>query len=244
VYFIGCGYNFALPDAGEASFRVLQERGHRIRVLDNVCCGLPAYTHGDPEAARSLARRNVSLLEDPRVEALVTDCGSCYSFLRSYPELLEGDSDLRERAERVVRKIREFSAFVLASDGPPLRPLSGRVTYHDPCHLSRYERVTEEPRALLRRIPGVEFVELPEADWCCGGAGSYGVEHPEMSKRVLDRKMDALQQTGADTLATSCPACLIQLGYGVRRRGLPVEVVHVSQVVARSIVGLKETREE
>ena len=235
AYFIGCGYNFALPDAGEASFRVLQETGHRIRVLDNVCCGLPAYTHGDPEAARALARRNVRLLEDSSIEALVTDCGSCYSFLRSYPELLEEDPDWRKRAERVAQKVREFSSFVLASDVRSPRPLSGRITYHDPCHLSRYERVTEEPRALLRSIPGLEFVELPEADWCCGGAGSYGVEHPETSKRVLDRKMDALQRTGAQTLVTSCPACLIQLGYGVRDRGLPVEVVHISQVMARCL---------
>ena len=234
LYFIGCGYSFALPDAGEASFRVLQATGRSIRIQENVCCGLPAYTHGDVEAARSLARRNLRLLEDPKIEAVVTDCGSCYSFLRSYPELFEGDPDLQEGATRFAGKVREFSEFMLSTDLPSLRPLSGRITYHDPCHLSRHERVTEEPRELLRRIPGVEFVELPEADWCCGGAGSYGVEHPETSKRILDRKMEALQRTGAEILVTSCPACMIQLGYGVRSRGMPVEVLHVSQVVERS----------
>ena len=106
------------------------------------------------------------------------------------------------------------------------------VTYHDPCHMSRYQTIKEQPRQLLENTPGVTFVELPEADWCCGGAGTYNIMHYDQSMAVLDRKMKNLESTGASILATSCPACIVQLAYGVRRHKLPVRVLHVSQILA------------
>jgi glycolate oxidase iron-sulfur subunit len=106
------------------------------------------------------------------------------------------------------------------------------VTYHDPCHLSnRFAKVTAQPRALLKSVPGVTYKELPEADWCCGASGSYTFLHHKEATGVLDRKMDKVATTGASILATECPACMMHLGYGARRRGLPIEVRHVSQVL-------------
>ncbi len=106
------------------------------------------------------------------------------------------------------------------------------VTYHDPCHASRGQGIIEEPREILRAIPGIEYRELPEADWCCGGAGSYALTHFDLSRQVLDRKIDHVQSTGANLLVTSCPACIIHLSDGIRRRGLPVHVCHISKLLA------------
>ncbi len=106
-----------------------------------------------------------------------------------------------------------------------------RVTFHDPCHAARGQGLVKPPRELLRRLPGVEFVELPEADWCCGGAGSYALSHYDLAMQVLDRKMANLKKTAADVLVTTCPACIIQLSYGVRRHGLRVEVKHLTEVL-------------
>ena len=106
------------------------------------------------------------------------------------------------------------------------------ATYHDPCHASRGQGLIEEPRERLRAVAGLEFRELPEADWCCGGAGSYALSHYDLSQKVLDRKMDRVEQTGANLLVTSCPACIIQLRYGVRKRRLPVRVCHIVEVVS------------
>ena len=105
------------------------------------------------------------------------------------------------------------------------------VTYHDPCHASRGQNLVAQPRQILESLPGVEYREMPEADWCCGGAGSYALSHFETAMKVLDRKMDNVEKTGANVLATSCPACIIQLAYGVRRRNLPVRVCHLSELI-------------
>jgi glycolate oxidase iron-sulfur subunit len=147
------------------------------------------------------------------------------------------DPGLREKARRLTQKVKTFSEFMQAHlpESAPAKSLSGKVTYHDPCHLSRYQKVTKEPRALLKRIPGLTYVELPEADRCCGGAGSYSLSHFEQSMKVLDRKMELVKKAGADILATECPGCIIQLGYGVRRAGLGTRVVHLSELMREMI---------
>ena len=108
------------------------------------------------------------------------------------------------------------------------------ATYHDPCHASRGQGLTAEPRQILQSLPGVEYRELPEADWCCGGAGSYALSHYERSRQILDRKIDNVEKTGANLLVTSCPACIIHLSYGVRLRDLPLRVCHLSEVVSEA----------
>jgi glycolate oxidase iron-sulfur subunit len=140
---------------------------------------------------------------------------------------------LKERAERLGKKVKGFSEFVLNQlpETIPAGALSGKVTYHDPCHMSRYQNVVKQPRALLKKISGLTYVEMPEADRCCGAAGSYNIMHYEQSMKVLDRKMDNLKKTEAQILATECPGCLIQLSYGVKRAGLGVRVAHISQLL-------------
>jgi glycolate oxidase iron-sulfur subunit len=233
-YFVSCGLSFQFPEVVDATLRVLGRAGCSVTILDNTCCGRPAQAYGDLEAARDIARRNVDRLAvSEGLDAVVSDCGSCSTHLKDYARLLADDPDYAPRAAAFSAKVRSFSEFV-ATKG--LEPGPGKVeatvTYHDPCHLSnRFAKVTAQPRALLKSVPGVTFKELPESDWCCGASGSYTFLHHTEATGVLDRKMDKVATTGANILATECPACMMHLAYGVRRRGLPIEVRHVSQVL-------------
>jgi len=122
---------------------------------------------------------------------------------------------------------------LVSAKTPPAAPKAGfSVTYHDPCHAVRGQGLSKEPREILKNIPGVEYRELPEADWCCGGAGSYALAHYDLSRQVLDRKMENVKKTGADLLVTSCPACIIHLSFGVRKHGLKTRVCHISEIIA------------
>jgi glycolate oxidase iron-sulfur subunit len=233
AYFVGCGFNYMLPHVSESTVEVLVGQGARVRIADNCCCGLPAYGYGDMEAARNMARKNIEALEKLKAEVIVTECGSCSSFLKEYPELFEDDQVMKSRAEAISKKVRAFSEFMVTLVGAlSAGSLSGKkVTYHDPCHMSRYQGVVKEPRELIRKISGLTYAEMPEADRCCGAAGSYNIMHYEQSMKVLEKKMENLKKTGADILTTECPGCIIQLSYGVRQAGLPTRVLHISELI-------------
>ena len=233
-YFVSCGLSFQYPEVVEATLRVLGRAGCSVTILDNTCCGRPAHSYGDLDAARDIARRNVDrLAATDGLEAVVSDCGSCSSHLKEYARLLADDPAYAPKAAAFSAKVRSFSEFLAARSVPaPAGRVDATVTYHDPCHLSnRFSKVTAQPRALLKNVPGVTYKELAEADWCCGASGSYTFLHHTEATGVLDRKMDRVAASGANVLATECPACMMHLGYGVRRRGLPVEVRHLSQVL-------------
>lgn len=233
-YFVGCGTDVMEPGAAEATLQLLRRVGKTVEILDNCCCGLPAMTYGDRAAAQALAEKNLRLVDAGRFDVVVTDCSSCAAFLKKYPELF-GENDLRSvAAAALAERVRDLVQF-LPTDGHAAQATPGGkiiATYHDPCHASRGQGLVREPRALLRSLPGVEFREMPEADWCCGGAGSYAVSHYDLARKVLDRKIDNLQRTGANFLVTSCPACILHLRYGVRLRGLPIRVCHIAELVA------------
>ena len=233
-YFVSCGFSFQYPEVVEATLRVLARSGCAVTVLNNTCCGRPAQAYGDQEAARDIARKNIERLAPAMaLDAVVSECGSCSTHLKDYGQLLKDDPAYAEKAAALTRKIQSFSEFLVAigTDGA-LGTLQGTVTYHDPCHLSnRFAKITAQPRKLLKSIPGVTYKEMPEADWCCGAAGSYTFLHHQEAVGVLDRKMGNVEKTGASTLTTECPACMMHLAYGVKRRGLPVQVRHLSQLL-------------
>lgn len=227
-FFLGCAQNVLFAEESAATVRVLARNGCTvITPRETKCCGMPARGYGDGEAARDQARFNIALFEQADVETIVTDCATCGSTLREYGELLADDPAWADRAAAFSRKVRDISEFLLSL--PLARPrgrLAARVTYHDPCHLRRGQGVWREPRRLLQLIDGLEFVELPEADWCCGSAGSQLITHYETSLRVLDRKMDNIAATQAQIVASGCPGCQMQLAVGARRRDLNIEVTH------------------
>ena len=228
-YFVGCGINYALPEVGQATLRLMNRAGIRPAVMGNLCCGLPAFGYGAIEEARGMIRKTLDRWQEKRYKSIVTDCGSCYAFLRDWPRLFEEDDAYRPVAEEFAARVREISAFLVERGIKVPGTLTGSVSYHDPCHLCREHKVQEEPRHLLRQAAGERFRELPEADWCCGGAGTYNISHPRLSDRVLTRKVENFAATRAATLASSCPGCIIQLSRGIK--GGRQRVRHVVEVL-------------
>ncbi len=236
AYFVGCGMDLVCPQAAEASIGLLLDIGKTVTVLDNCCCGLPATTYGDPRAARRMAAQNLRTIGSAEFDMVVTDCSSCASFLKKYPDLFAGDQAMEQKAKQAASRVKDMvQALEMRTRGHARTPESSRslvVTYHDPCHARRGQKLVREPRDILKSLPGVEYREMPEADWCCGGAGSYALFHYDLSRKVLDRKIENVAKTGAGVVVTSCPACMIHLSYGVRRKGLPARVAHISEFVA------------
>jgi glycolate oxidase iron-sulfur subunit len=227
-FFLGCAQNLLFAEESAATLRVLARNGCTVTTSKEVvCCGMPARGYGRLDLVRAQAQHNIAIFEQCSVDVIITDCATCGSTLKEYGTLLADNPDWAARAKAFSKKVRDISEFLAEI---PLEKPSGRiearVTYHDPCHLRRAQQVWKQPRSLLSMIDGLEFVELPDADWCCGSAGSQLITHYETSLKVLDRKMDNLAATGAQIIASGCPGCQMQLNTGIERRGLPVKVVH------------------
>ena len=235
-YFIGCGIDIVQQKSGTATLQLLRKAGRQVHVLDNCCCGLPARSFGDMQIAQKLAQKNLETIASTHYDVIVTDCSSCASFLKKYPLLFSEQDSRFEAAKRFSSRIQDLVEWLdnVEKPGPAAhRPV--RVTYHDPCHAARGQGFVREPRDALMKIPGIEYRELPEADWCCGGAGAYALSQFDLYRQVLDRKIANLKATGADIIATSCPACIIHLSYGVRRHGLKTCVCHISEIISGNI---------
>jgi glycolate oxidase iron-sulfur subunit len=230
-YFVGCGIDCMQAQAGRATLTLLRRMSCSVTVLDNACCGMPAWSYGDLAVARKLAAKNMTDLLSADVHWIVTDCASCAAFLKQYPNLFDPADPRRQKAQTAAAKVRDMVECLayggLASDRGNKKV---KVTYHDPCHAVRGQGIRHAPRVFLQGLSQVDYVELPEADWCCGGAGAYALENVDLANRVLDRKIENVRQTGADLLVTACPACMIQLAYGIRKHRLDVAVRHISQM--------------
>lgn len=227
-YFLGCAQNLIFSEESQAAVRVLAANHCTVTTpQETVCCGMPARAYGRQDLLKEHAQINIALFEEAGVDVIVTDCATCGSTLKDYRELFAGDPDWAERAVAFSSKVRDISEFLLSIPlTPPQLPVQARVTYHDPCHLRRGQGVWEQPRRLLQSIKGLEFVELPEAEWCCGSAGSQLITHYQTSRKVVDRKMDNVASTQADIITSGCPGCQMQLNVGVHQRGLDIKVTH------------------
>jgi len=227
-FFLGCAQSLLFAEESAATVRVLSRNGCTVNTPREVeCCGMPAHGYGRLDLVRKQAQHNISVFESQDVDVVVTDCATCGSTLKEYGEYLKDDPEWAGRAEAFSRKVKDVSEFL--AEIPLEKPqgrIDARVTYHDPCHLRRAQKVWKQPRDLLKQIDGLDFVELAEADWCCGSAGSQLITHYETSLEVLDRKMDNLANTKAQVVASGCPGCQMQLNTGIKRRGLDVRVVH------------------
>jgi glycolate oxidase iron-sulfur subunit len=153
--------------------------------------------------------------------------------MKDYGHWLADDPEWSPRAAGFSRRVVDICELLHRSGlKPPQRTVPLRVAYDDPCHLVHAQRIRDQPRALLKQIPGMELAELPEADWCCGSAGSYTVTQPEMSARVLERKVGHIAALGVEAIATGNPGCMMQIATGARQRGLPLRVVHPVELIA------------
>jgi len=229
----GCVQDVIFRPHNLATLRLLQRCGAEVAIpRGQRCCGALHAHAGDPAAARALARANIAAFEQASVETIVVNAAGCGAHLKNYGQLLRDDPAWRARAAAFSRRVADVTE-VLARYG--LRSSQGalrrRVTYHDPCHLAHGQRVRAEPRALLRAVPGLELVELAESEMCCGSAGIYNLTEPEMAQQLLARKLRRLEATGADTVVTANPGCILQLAAGIRQRGLAMRVVHIVELL-------------
>jgi glycolate oxidase iron-sulfur subunit len=232
----GCLMNTMFADINLDTVEVLLVNGCEIwNPAHQVCCGSLAAHNGDFEVARELARKNVDAFFQTELDAIVVNSAGCGAFMKEYGELLADDPEYAEKAHRFSALVKDVHEFL---DGielvPPEHPVQERITYDDACHLIHTQGISEEPRRLLRKIPGVDLVELEEASWCCGSAGIYNIVHYETSMQILARKIEHILETGARIVATGNPGCLVQLRAGVRERGLPIRVVHPISLLRQS----------
>jgi glycolate oxidase iron-sulfur subunit len=225
--FTGCVMSTAFAETTEATARLLARRGCEVVAVEGQgCCGALHLHSGAVEGARRLARTNLAAFDPDGFDAVVVNSAGCGSTLKGYGHLLGGDEhDRAEGFSRTVRDITEYLATLPAD--VPAGALDLTVTYQEPCHLAHAQRVTQQPRRLLRSIPGVELREMQESALCCGSAGIYNVTHPAMAAGLLNRKLDNAEKTGATVIATANPGCLLQLRAGVRERGADLRVVHI-----------------
>jgi glycolate oxidase iron-sulfur subunit len=193
------------------------------------CCGALELHAGRLARFRARARALGAALP-PDVDWVVTNAAGCGAALRDYAHRAGDD----EAAARVAPRTRDVTELLAEAD-LPLDPLPLTVTYHDPCHLAHGQRVRAAPRALLGRIPGLRVVPLPDSDLCCGSAGVYNVLEPEMADRLLGLKVARIEATGARTVVTGNPGCVMQIAKGCRARGLDVEVIHPVTLLARAV---------
>jgi glycolate oxidase iron-sulfur subunit len=234
-FFLGCVMSLVFSEASLATVKLLSELGYRvITPKEQKCCGAPNMLGHDREGVNQAARFNTDLFNSCDVDFVVTDCGGCGAELKKYGAHLEGD----EGALAFSAKVRDISE-ILAGEGErlkeKLKPLPIKVTYHDPCHISHCQGIRSQPRELIGMIPGIDFRELPEADSCCGSAGTYNLEKPEMSDRVLGRKVANVRKTGAGYLVTGNPGCLLQLKKALADVDPPVQVIHLTELLRMSM---------
>ena len=229
----GCVQSVFFPGVNAATARVLAAEGCDVIVpREQGCCGALSLHSGRHDEAESFARRTVSVFERAGVETVIVNSAGCGSAMKEYSRLLTGsDGGFSTR----VRDLAEF----LAELGPVSvrRPVPVTVAYHDACHLAHAQRITREPRELLRAIPELELRELPDAGTCCGSAGVYNLLQPDAAGELGDRKADAVLSTGASLLVSANPGCTMQIAAALAARGETIAVAHTAEVLDASING-------
>ena len=226
---LGCAQRFFYPDVNADTVRLLAAAGYEVVVpREQACCGALHLHAGRIDDFRAMARRLMPAFRD--VDLIVVNAAGCGSALKEYGHWLPDDA-----ARLFAERVRDVSEVLAAGELPPLRPLPITVTYHDACHLAHGQRVRAEPRSLLRRIPELTLVDLPDSELCCGSAGVYNLLEPEMAGELGRRKAACIRETGARVVTAGNPGCLMQIRQHCRAAGLDVEVVHPVTLLARAL---------
>jgi glycolate oxidase iron-sulfur subunit len=243
----GCVAQVLNQSANLNSEQALAAAGYRIvQLAKTVCCGALDIHHGDLERARSFARINVAALAASGADYIVSAASGCSAVIAQYGELLKDDSNLAAPAREVAARVTDLSSLLLdrqstkPSPTPPEERARNKnggafratVTYHDSCHLVHGLGVREQPRELLRSLPGVNLVELAESDLCCGSAGSYNLTERAMARELARRKVDNIIATGVQYVVLSNPGCQFQIAAELKRRGSSIRVIHIADFLA------------
>jgi glycolate oxidase iron-sulfur subunit len=240
LFFTGCGINYMYPAVGEAFLKALRFLGVTVIIpKDQACCGLPAVSAGATGTVEKLAEQNLSALSRHKVDHIVTACASCNAGLgKIYAEM-------GHEFEELSAKTVDIFVF-LANHGLPEKlatlPKAAervKVTYHDPCHL-RTQGITKEPRQILKALPQVEFIEMPDAGTCCGLGGTYSVYHYENSKKIGAKKAANMTTSGAELVATDCPGCIMQLQDSINHADGDQRAIHILELLSEALPDLPD----
>jgi glycolate oxidase iron-sulfur subunit len=236
--FTTCVMDVMFPEVNREAVRLLVLAGCEVRVPRNqTCCGALHAHAGLRHEAKQLARANARAFVE--ADFVVTTSAGCGAALREAGHLLHAEEGA-EAAARLSQRTRDVSQVLHELGLPrPERSLADargplRVAYHDPCHLAHAQGVRAEPRSLLRALPGVELVDLPNPDWCCGSAGVYNLTHPDMADAQLARKLDSIERVAPELVVASNPGCLLHMSRGAKQRGSAARIVHLVEVLGRA----------
>jgi glycolate oxidase iron-sulfur subunit len=236
----GCVQSVFFPQVNAATARVLAAEGCDVIIpRGQGCCGALSLHSGRENEAADFARGTITLFEQAGVDAVVVNSAGCGSAMKEYSRLLAGaDAGWAERAAEMSGKVRDLAEF-LAEIGPVARrhPLPVTAAYHDACHLAHAQRITSQPRELLRAIPGLNLVEVADAGTCCGSAGVYNLLQPEAASELGARKAASVLATGAPLLISANPGCSLQIASALAERGEDIAVAHTAEVLDASIRG-------
>jgi len=239
AFFTGCLIDKMFPNIAHSTLRVLEHLGVGLFLPENQgCCGIPALSSGDLDTFGKLLGHNLARFAESDFDVLVTACATCTSTIHEiWPTMAEERH--REAAKRLAEKTMDINQFLVNKVG--LKPPAGRagskhmVTYHDPCHLKKALKVFDEPRAVIQAAPGYQLKEMAQPDWCCGMGGSFNLQYYDISKGIGEKKAAQIMATGADTLATGCPACMIQISDMLSRAGAGIAVRHPIELLAEGL---------
>jgi glycolate oxidase iron-sulfur subunit len=236
----GCVMSVMFGDTNANSVALLNQAGYDVCTPDGQgCCGA-LYSHGgNLDEARACARRNIAEFERLNLDTIVINAAGCGSTLKEYGHLLHDDPQWAARAAKFSAQVKDLVEVLQPGDFNVQRPTSNvqrsKVTYHDACHLANPQRITKQPRDLVKAVAGDRYVELLETEVCCGSAGSYNLTEPEMAERLQRRKVENILKTGADTVVTTNPGCMLQMIAGLRKAGAGhVRVVHIADFLANA----------
>jgi L-lactate dehydrogenase complex protein LldE len=198
------------------------------------CCGQPAFNTGYRSEAQKFAKRFIEIFEETDAEAIVSPSGSCTAMVKHFYELFPDDANWRQRAERIAAKTHELAGFltnVLKIENVGAR-YNGKITWHDACHGLRELGLRDEPRRLLKNVRGAEFIEMANADSCCGFGGTFSVKFPEISVAILDNKIASIEKSEVRAVVSGDASCLMQIGGRLSRLGSKVKTMHLAEILA------------
>ncbi len=230
----GCIASVAFAELNRATVRVLTKNGIEVVIPKNqTCCGALHAHAGELAKARELARKNIDAMLAPGIGAVISNAAGCGCMMKEYGELLKHDAEYAVKAAEFAGHVRDVNEY-LAEIGlrEPVRKITARVTYQDPCHLAHGQKIRSAPRELLQAI-GCELIEMPRADDCCGSAGTYNIVQNELSMKILDEKMANVAGIEPEMIATANVGCMLQLKAGVNRARVKADVVHVVELLDR-----------
>ena len=214
------------PDAANKTREILSSIT-TPQFVDNTCCGLLHIAHGMQKDFYKMAKENIRLFEN--ADIVVTDCASCSSTLKHFGKYFADDPEWKDRAETFSKKIMDLTEYLVKVGYKPRQQTNATLTFHEPCHLGRGQGIRTQPRELLKAAGN--YVEMKGSVACCGGAGSFHIDYPEISDSLLEKKRINIENTKADIVVTECPTCLVQMNKAAERSGGKFKVMHISQVL-------------